>query len=356
MIVLYGASGYTGKLVAAELAGRGAEFVVAGRDHAKLDAVVRDLGAGSRPEVRVADVADPDGLARMLDGADVLLSTVGPFERLGMPVVDAAVAAGVAYCDSTGEPGFMRRVSRRHADAAVPVVPACGFDYVPHDLAAAVAAEGLDRVTTVETLLAPRRFATSRGTKASALGAMGDAGEEWDGGRWVPARAGSHRRSFPRGPHRSALVGVSYPGGEPVQIVNHVDAGTVRSYFVVPAALAGVAGPVAKLTQGVLAGRWVRDRLQALVDRSPEGPSAAARARNTWTVIAVASSGDEAQVAVATGTDVYGLTARLLAELALRIETWRDAGVSPGFRAPAEIVADPIAFASDLGFELGRVT
>lgn len=168
MIVLYGASGYTGRLTAAELSAHGAEFVVAGRDRAKLDSVAGGLGSATRPEVRVADATDPGSLARMLDGADVVVSTVGPFERLGMPVVDAAVAAGVAYCDSTGEPGFMRRVARRHGSAAVPVVPACGFDYVPHDLAAAVAVDGLAEVDSVETLLAPRRFATSRGTKASA--------------------------------------------------------------------------------------------------------------------------------------------------------------------------------------------
>lgn len=355
MIVLYGASGYTGRLTAAELSARGAEFVVAGRDRAKLDSVAGGLGSATRPEVRVADATDPGSLARMLDGADVVVSTVGPFERLGMPVVDAAVAAGVAYCDSTGEPGFMRRVARRHGSAAVPVVPACGFDYVPHDLAAAVAVDGLAEVDSVETLLAPRRFATSRGTKASALGAVAEAGEEWAGGRWVPARPGSHRRGFSRGEGRPSLVGVSYPGGDPVQIVNHVEADTVRSYFAVPAAVAPIAGPVAWLAQRTLGTPWVGDRLRRLVERGPEGPSAQERARNTWTVIAVARGGDEEHTAVATGGDTYGITARLLTEFALRLRPWRDGGVPTGFRAPAELVADPAASASDLGFALERV-
>ncbi|MFN8105553.1 MAG: saccharopine dehydrogenase NADP-binding domain-containing protein [Acidimicrobiia bacterium] len=355
MIVLYGASGYTGRLVVAELAALGADFAVAGRDRTRLREALAETGDDAEVEVRVADAGDPDALAAMLEGADVVVSTVGPFERLGMPVVDAAVAAGVAYCDSTGEPGFMRRVASRHGQAAVPVVPACGFDYVPHDLAAAVAADGMGRVDRLETLLAPRHFATSQGTKASTLGAMADPLEEWTDGAWGPARVGAHRRRFDLGPGRPSTAGVSYPGGDAVQIVNHVDAATVRPHIAVPGAVAPLAGPFASVARVVLGSSWVRDRVESLIRRGPEGPSPAARARNTWTVAAEATAGGRTQTSVATGADVYGLTGRLLAMFALRLRDWREAGIGPGFRAPAEIVEDPIEFASEAGFELERI-
>lgn len=355
MIVLYGASGYTGRLVAAELAALGAEFVVAGRDRTRLQDAVAGAGAGGEVEVRVADAGDPDALAAMLAGADVVVSTVGPFERLGMPVVGAAVAAGVAYCDSTGEPAFMRRVASRHADAAVPVVPACGFDYVPHDLAAAVAAEGMGRVERLETLLAPRRFATSQGTRASTLGAMADPLEEWADGAWVPARVGAHRRRFVLGPGRPSVTGVFYPGGDAVQIVNHVAAATVRPHIAVPGVVAPFAGPFASVARMVLGASWVRDRAESLMRRGPQGPSPEVRARNTWTVAAEATGGGRSQTAVATGTDAYGLTGRLLAMFAVRLRGWREAGIRPGFRAPAELVEDPIELASEAGFTLERI-
>lgn len=354
MIVLYGASGYTGRLVAAELAAVGAEFVVAGRARTRLDAVVDDL-AGQVAGVRVADAHDPAALAAMLRGADAVVSTVGPFEYLGMPVVDAAVAAGVAYCDSTGEPAFMRRVAERHGSAAVPVAPACGFDYVPHDLAAAVAAEGMDRVDRLDTLLGTHAFATSQGTKLSAIGALGAGSSEWLGGRWAPTRLAADRRRFDLAGVGASATGVSYPGGDPVQIVNHVDAPTVRSYMEVPAAVAAVAGPAGWLAGTVGASGWVRERLESLARRGPEGPSAEARRRTTWRVVAEASGGGQTQTAVASGSDVYGLTGRLLARIAIGLQDWRGAGVAEGFRAPADLVVDPFEFASEAVFDLERV-
>lgn len=354
MIVLYGATGYTGRLAAAELDALGADFVVAGRNRARLESLVSDLGRDV--EVRTADADDPAGLTAMLDGADVVVSTVGPFERHGMPVVDAAVAAGVAYCDSTGEPNFMRRVAVQHADAAVPVVPACGFDYVPHDLAATVATEGLGSVDTIETVLVAHEFATTRGTKASAVGAMVDPGEEWRDGEWVPERPARRRRNFDMGAGGGAgsVTGVSYPGGDVVSIAAHTNARTVRSYMAVPRRVAPIAGPLARVALALVSLPGVRGGIDALVQRTPEGPSAAKRARNTWAVMAEATAGAEVRAAVASGADTYGITARLLAMLGSRLEDWRDAGIEPGFRGPAELVDEPFKFAADAGIALTR--
>src|SRR5829696_7469981 len=95
MIVLYGATGYTGRLVTQELRERGADYVLGGRNRQKLD----DMAGGA--PVRVASVDDDASLRALLDGADVLINCAGPFSRTGEPVVGAAVDAGVPYLDST---------------------------------------------------------------------------------------------------------------------------------------------------------------------------------------------------------------------------------------------------------------
>jgi short subunit dehydrogenase-like uncharacterized protein len=144
VIALLGATGYTGRLVAEELARRGRRYRLGARSRDRLSAVPR----AEQAEAIVVDVHDPARLDAFLRGAAVLINTVGPFTSLGLPVVEAAVRNGVAYVDSTGEPGFMAEVYRRFGDAPVPLVPACGFDYIPGDLAAAVAARDLGGAVT----------------------------------------------------------------------------------------------------------------------------------------------------------------------------------------------------------------
>src|SRR3954451_18259480 len=144
VIVLYGPTGYTGRLVTRELVDAGADFVLGGRNAEKLSALSRELGQGA--PTRVASVDDDTSLRALLDGADVLINCAGPFTHAGEPVVRAAVEAGVHYIDSTGEQTFIRTVFDRYGAAAesrgVALVPACGFDYVPGDCIARIAARG----------------------------------------------------------------------------------------------------------------------------------------------------------------------------------------------------------------------
>jgi len=140
-------------------------------------------------------------------GDGLLINTVGPFKEFGLPVVEAAVRNGVAYLDSTGEPNFMEEIYRRFRDAPVPVVPACGFDCIPGDLAAAITAADLGgAVTEVGVHFEVRGMLPSRGTVRSGLGMLGEQrvvltrtrvrfiGEERDAIEW----AGGERLTIPR--------------------------------------------------------------------------------------------------------------------------------------------------------------
>ncbi len=360
MIVLYGATGYTGNLIAEVLAARKEAFVVAGRSPEKLRALVRELATrheGVDVDSRVASVDDPAALAAAFEGADVVVSAAGPFELCGEPVVAATVAAGAAYCDTTGETGFMRRVIDDYADAPVPIIPAAGFDYVPHNMAARLAIEACAdpaNLESVETAQYVKRMAVSQGTMRSAMGAVLGTGTERAAGRLVTARFAQYTRTFEFPPPIGAMSAVSTPTGDAVQVELMTDAPNVRGYFIV----SDSAARALRLTGGgiekMLGVGLVQRGFDKLVDRASEGPSPDRRAASTFGVIAEARSGNETRRAFAAGRDVYGSTAVYIVRLAEILES-RPGGLANGVLAPAQAVDDPQKFAAECGFELDLV-
>ncbi|MBM3667605.1 MAG: hypothetical protein FJW90_09050 [Actinobacteria bacterium] len=147
-VVVFGATGVTGRRVAAYLAeqsaAHGSRWAPAARDAAKLDAILGEDGVEA-PEVIVADLAEPDSLARMAERATVVLNLVGPYTLYAQPVLEACVAAGAHYLDLTGEIPFVRRtieqLDGRARDAGVKLVQVSGFEALPPDLAVLSAAE-----------------------------------------------------------------------------------------------------------------------------------------------------------------------------------------------------------------------
>lgn len=139
-ILVFGATGYTGGLVIDSRVHRGLRPVLVGRRAAPLEELAAQYGG---LETRTADVSRPDSVAQLLEPGDVLVTTVGPFERFGYPAAAAAVQKGAHYVDSTGEVGFVRELQRRFGsaaqDAGVTMLPAFGYDYVPGLLAGGMA-------------------------------------------------------------------------------------------------------------------------------------------------------------------------------------------------------------------------
>ena len=140
-IVLYGATGFVGKLTAQYLAKAGgdARIALAGRSQDKLLAVRETLGetAQSWPLI-TADASQPSTLNAMAARAQVVVTTVGPYNRYGLPLVAACAAAGTDYADLTGEPMFIREsidlYHKQAVDTGARIVHACGFDSIPSDL------------------------------------------------------------------------------------------------------------------------------------------------------------------------------------------------------------------------------
>jgi short subunit dehydrogenase-like uncharacterized protein len=151
-IVLLGATGFTGQRVLRELLARGEAPTLVGRNPTKMLALAERLHA-DLPVVE-SDVTSTDSLTRIFDRTDVVVSTVGPFARLGLPAVTAAARAGAHYLDSTGEPPFIRKAFSLNDVATArgaSIVPAFGYDYVPGNLAGALAlTEAGERARRVE--------------------------------------------------------------------------------------------------------------------------------------------------------------------------------------------------------------
>lgn len=300
-VALLGASGYTGRLVAAELARRDIDHRLGGRSAERLAQVP------SHGVRHVVDITDPGSLDRFLDGADVLISCVGPFAQHGMPVVEAAVRTGTPYVDSTGEYAFMADVFARFREVTTAVVPACGFDYIPGDLAAAIAVEELGgSADEIDVLYRLSGIKPSRGTARTAVGALGSA-------------VLSPRRIVVDGPD-GPMSAVEVPWGEHVSVPLHVPDARVRSGIVAPEVLtraAALAAPVAALTFPLT--RAAAPLLAKLVDRMKEGPDEESRGDATALVVAEARrAGRTSRVAVRC-RDIYGLTARLLVEASQQI-------------------------------------
>ena len=147
-VVVFGATGVTGRGVAAYLAGRAAEtglrWAAAARDAGRLEQVLGGLGV-SAPETISADVGDPASLAAMAARTRVVLDLVGPYTLYGRPVIEACVRAGTHYADLTGELPFVREIIAElegpAREAGVKIVQVSGFEALPPDLMVARADE-----------------------------------------------------------------------------------------------------------------------------------------------------------------------------------------------------------------------
>ena len=323
-IAVYGATGYTGRLIAAELRRRGAEMVLAGRNPAKLEILAEDLG-GSHG-IQAAPLDDPQALEKLLEPCAAVITCAGPFALHGEPVLSAAVEARTHYIDTAGEQPFIRTVFERYGAAAeragVALVTAMGFDYALGDMMASLVAEGMGPLDEIVVAYAVRGFSPTRGTALSALGIIAGDDAEWRDGELVPASGGVGRGhwDFPAPVGRQRVL--RYPAGEHIMVPRHVEARAVQtlltaSTFVPVSAVTRVA-PLVMPSLKLAMRTPIRRVAEAVIARFPEGPSEDNRRRVRFTVDCEARLSGSTRRGTVTGTDVYALTARTTVEGALR--------------------------------------
>ena len=184
-VVVFGATGFVGKLTAEYLARHAPEGVrigLAGRSHDKLEQVRRDLGpdAAGWPLI-TADSSDTASMRALAESCRVVATTVGPYRKYGGPLVEACATVGTDYVDLTGEVLFMREMIDRFDDAArasgARIVHTCGFDSIPSDLGVyllhkAVEADGAGELEDTTLVVKAMKGGASGGTLASLTGQL----------------------------------------------------------------------------------------------------------------------------------------------------------------------------------------
>lgn len=190
-IVLWGATGYTGRLVAERLAAQpptpSLRWAIAGRDAARLERVRAELAA-TAPHLKelpilVGDAADEHSLESIAQRTRVVCTTVGPYARYGSGLVAACVRAATHYCDLTGELPWIRRMIDAHHEAAraagVRIVHCCGFDSIPSDLGTFMLHDAMRErgraLQSVDALFGESSGGFSGGTFTSLLGVLDEA-------------------------------------------------------------------------------------------------------------------------------------------------------------------------------------
>ncbi len=343
-LLIYGANGYTGELVAREAVRRGTAPILAGRNEGAVAALASELGLPHRS----FGLDDSAALHRGVDGVAAVLHCAGPFVLTSRPMVDACLAGGAHYLDITGEIAVFEAVLRRGreaAEAGVALLPGVGFDVVPTDCLAARLAAALPDASELTLAFTSEGGSTSRGTLKTMIESLPHAGGIRKDSRIVPVPLAWDAREieFSCG-NRWA---VTIPWGDVSTAFHTTGIPNIRVYSGAPP------GAIRRMRRMrpllPLAGFTPVKRLaQWWVGRTVTGPDADQRATARVCLWGEVSNpaGDVRRATMET-PEGYAFTAASSVECALRLLAGR---AQPGAWTPAR------AFGSDLAFELPGVT
>ena len=328
-LLVYGAYGYTGRLVVREALDVGLRPILAGRDARQLS----ELSAQTGLPFHAAALDGGGALAATLEGVRVVLNCAGPFSQTAAPVVAACLARGAHYLDITGEiPVFeaMAALDREARARGVTLLPGVGFDVVPSDCLAAHVARRLPDATHLA--LAFRALGgLSRGTAATAAENAGEGGAVRRDGVITRVPAGWRTRRIDFGDGRPSLA-VTIPWGDVSTAWHSTGIPNIEVYMAMTAGMRR-ALVMSRWLGGVLALPPIRRWLVARAKSRRPGPSDASRARGESRLWAEARNGSgEVVVSRLVAPEGYTLTARTAIAAARRVLA---GDVPVGFQTPS---------------------
>jgi len=344
-LLIYGANGYTGELVARRAATGGVRAVLAGRNAGAVAALGTALGQDHRA-FALDDAALVD---RALAGITVVLNCAGPFSRTAAPLVAACLRARAHYLDITGEIAVLEELAGLDSEAraaGVALLPGAGFDVVPSDCLAAHVARRLPSATHLAIAFsAGTRM--SRGTALTSIENAHRGGLVRRAGQLTSVPSGWRSRRIDFGPELGARTAITIPWGDVATAYHSTGILDIEVYVALPLA-ARAALRAARAFGRLLASATVKRALAARVARGPAGPTAAERAQRASHLWAEASD-TAGHVAVARlrtpeSYELTSMTALDLAARALRGE------LPAGYQTPAR------AFGPDYVLQFPGVT
>jgi short subunit dehydrogenase-like uncharacterized protein len=322
-LLIYGAYGYTGELIAEEAVARGVETVVAGRDDLEIEHLAERLDCGGRSFA-------VEAAATHLEDVDVCLNCAGPFVHTAEAVVEACLATGTDYLDVTGELEVFEAIAERDREAeraGVCLLPGVGFDVVPTDCVAGHLHDRLPEATSLRLGFDPDG-GVSRGTLRSAIEHAGDGGTVRRNGEIVdvPTAHSSRRIDFGRGERNAVAipwgdVSTAYytTGIENIEVYTAMHKSVERTLR-----FGRVATPLLNVDP-------VERTLQSLADLAVTGPSERQRADGAGYVWGEATDGETTVTTRLETPETYALTIDSAMTAARRVLD----GEYAGFHTPA---------------------
>ncbi len=337
--MIYGATGYTGGLIAKKAIELGARPTIAGRNAEKVSTLAAELNL----PWAAFSVDDSDAAEAALEDHSLVLSVAGPFSATANAVMNACIKTKTHYLDVTGEIAVFELAASmddRAKEAGITLLPGVGFDVVPSDcLAAHTAARA-----TAPTALALAIKALgdpSRGTAKTAVETLGSGTMVRRGGAITSMRAGSLKRSFDTGEGSEPYMGVSW--GDVSTAFYSTNIPDIEVYF--PAA-----GPIKAMTAmsrflgPIMGSGFMQSVLKKQIDKMPAGPTGDARSREGSVLLAEVTDSDGTIIRSLLETpNGYSLTAESAVLSTLNILKGEG---GPGFQTPST------AFGAKFGFGL----
>ncbi len=385
-VIIWGASGFTGRLVAEYLlerygVGGDLSWAIAGRSQSKLEQIRSDLGepAESIP-ILTADSHDEKSLADLADQTKVICTTVGPYAKYGKELVAACVAAGTDYCDLAGEPHFIREMIDQHHEQAqqtgARIVNSCGFDSIPSDIGVwflqQQALEQFDApCRQIKLRVAKIRGGASGGTIASMMNIIDAAKKDRSIARVLKNPYGLNPRDAMSGPDKPDLQSAAYDpdikqwiapfvmAAINTRIVRRSNALLDFAYgndFRYDEAMVIGGGFKSRIKANVTAWglgaftlgsafKFTRGLLQKRLPKPGEGPNARQREKGFFNLKLVGRTADGQRIdAKVTGDrdPGYGSTSKMLGESAVCLAKDLDDKVGGGIVTPASTMAEPL--------------
>lgn len=319
-VVIYGASGHTGQLVAAELMSRGFQPLLAGRNREALERVARELGA--EVNIGVADVADAEALHGLLEGADILVNCAGPHTATSFPLALAAIDRGVHYLDTNAVEQLAAKrlfddLSAAARQAGVVVVPGMATFGGLGDLLASQAARDLRPVTEITVVYAVQGWIPTRGSQQTAAMTQAAPRLTFHDGRFSEGMEATRIGTFDFGAPFGVLdVVENYPGVDVALIPQHASTDKVAVH----------------MTLSTL------QEFRAFDPDLAAHADAEARKKTAFAVVVEIRHGKGDTRMVVRGEDIYGYTATILGHAVERLArgTSRSGVLSPAQAFDAE--------------------
>jgi len=333
-LLVYGANGYTGRLVVDVARARGfqaADLIVAGRN----GEVIQALGDAAGLEYRVFGLDSPSTVDACLEGVTAVLHCAGPFARTATPMAEACIRMGVHYLDVTGEVGVFEKLAARTDEATragVMLMPGVGFDVVPSDCLAVHVAARVKDPTTLRIAILGLGASMSHGTAMTMVENLHRGGLVRREGKLVKVRSGSVTRMFDFG--RGPKLAMAVPWGDLSTAWHSTGIGTIETYFAASNRMVWGAR-AAGFMPWLIGSGAVQNLMKKRVHARPAGPTEEERKASRSVLVAeVENTAGQGATSRLTTPNGYALTADVSVEIARRV---LGGEVRAGFQTPAMV-------------------